>query len=182
MAMCDIHPTLQNIVSTVQLGCSLDLRYIALHTTNVEYNPKRFSALIMRLRKPHTTALLFTTGKMVCTGAKTVESSKKAARRFARIIQKLGFAVTFRKFIIQNVVASCNVKFSIKLDELAAKHSQLVNYEAEIFPGLTYNMSDPKIILLIFTSGNVIFTGARTQNDILKAFEIIYPILKQFKR
>ena len=176
------HPEIQNIVSTAQLGCCLDLRYIALHTTNVEYKPKRFSALIMRLRKPHTTALLFTTGKMVCTGAKSVEDSKKAARRFARRIQKLGFEVKFQKFIIQNIVSNCNVKFSIKLDELATKHSQLVNYEAEIFPGLTYNISDPKIILLIFSSGNVVFTGAKTQNDISKAYEIIYPILKQFKR
>ncbi|KAJ8896753.1 hypothetical protein PR048_002098 [Dryococelus australis] len=86
-----IVPTLQNIVSTVNLGCKLDLKKIALHARNAEYNPKRFAAVIMRIREPRTTALIFSSGKMVCTGAKSEEDSRLAARKYARIIQKLGF-------------------------------------------------------------------------------------------
>lgn len=55
---------------TVNLGCKLDLKKIALHARNAEYNPKRFAAVIMRIRDPRTTALIFSSGKMVCTGAK----------------------------------------------------------------------------------------------------------------
>ncbi|KFV61037.1 TATA box-binding protein-like 2, partial [Dryobates pubescens] len=65
-----IVPQLQNIVSTVNLACKLDLKSIALHARNAEYNPKRFAAVIMRIREPRTTALIFSSGKMVCTGAK----------------------------------------------------------------------------------------------------------------
>ncbi|KFP34567.1 TATA box-binding protein-like 2, partial [Colius striatus] len=65
-----IVPQLQNIVSTVNLACKLDLKNIALHARNAEYNPKRFAAVIMRIREPRTTALIFSSGKMVCTGAK----------------------------------------------------------------------------------------------------------------
>ena len=64
-------PILQNIVSTVNLDCTLDLRAIALHARNAEYNPKRFAAVIMRIKEPKTTALIFSSGKIVCTGAKT---------------------------------------------------------------------------------------------------------------
>jgi len=60
----------RNIVCTVNLGCKLDLKKIALHARNAEYNPKRFAAVIMRIREPRTTALIFSSGKMVCTGAK----------------------------------------------------------------------------------------------------------------
>ena len=83
----------QNIVSTVSLGCKLDLKKIALHARNAEYNPKRFAAVIMRIREPRTTALIFGSGKMVCTGAKSEEDSRLAARKYARIVQKLGFQV-----------------------------------------------------------------------------------------
>ena len=83
----------RNIVSTVNLGCPLDLKRIALQARNAEYNPKRFAAVIMRIRSPRTTALIFSSGKMVCTGAKSEEDSLQAARRYARVIQKLGFPV-----------------------------------------------------------------------------------------
>lgn len=91
-------PTLQNIVSTVNLGCPLDLKKIALHARNAEYNPKRFAAVIMRIRDPRTTALIFSSGKMVCTGAKSEEASRLAARKYARIVQKLGFKAKFTEF------------------------------------------------------------------------------------
>lgn len=61
-----IIPTLQNIVATVNLSCKLDLKVIAMGARNAEYNPKRFAAVIMRIREPKTTALIFASGKMVC--------------------------------------------------------------------------------------------------------------------
>lgn len=112
----DLLPKLQNIVSTVNLDCKLDLKKIALHARNSEYNPKRFAAVIMRLRDPKTTALIFASGKMVCTGAKTEEASNRAARKYAKIIQKLDFPVKFKDFKIQNIVGSTDVKFPINLD------------------------------------------------------------------
>lgn len=81
-------------MSTVNLNCKLDLKKIALHARNAEYNPKRFAAVIMRIREPRTTALIFSSGKMVCTGAKSEGDSRLAARKYARIIQKLGFPVS----------------------------------------------------------------------------------------
>jgi transcription initiation factor TFIID TATA-box-binding protein len=86
---------LRNIVSTVNLGCKLDLKKIALQARNAEYNPKRFAAVIMRIREPRTTALIFSSGKMVCTGAKSEDDSRLAARKYARIVQKLGFVVGY---------------------------------------------------------------------------------------
>lgn len=60
----------------VHLGVPLDLKKIALHARNAEYNPKRFAAVIMRIREPRTTALIFSSGKMVCTGAKSEDASR----------------------------------------------------------------------------------------------------------
>jgi len=177
-----IVPILQNIVSTVNLGCKLDLKQIALKARNAEYNPKRFAAVIMRIREPKTTALIFTSGKMVCTGAKSEEASRLAARKYARIIQKLGFPTKFLDFKIQNIVGSCDVRFPIRLEGLAFAHAKYSSYEPELFPGLIYRMVQPKIVLLIFVSGKIVLTGAKIREEIYEAFENIYPVLNEFKK
>ncbi|NXU46505.1 TBPL2 protein, partial [Drymodes brunneopygia] len=177
-----IVPQLQNIVSTVNLACKLDLKNIALHARNAEYNPKRFAAVIMRIRQPRTTALIFSSGKMVCTGAKSEEQSRLAARKYARVVQKLGFPAKFLDFKIQNMVGSCDVRFPIRLEGLVLTHQQFSSYEPELFPGLIYRMVKPKIVLLIFVSGKVVLTGAKERSEIYEAFENIYPILKGFKK
>ncbi|MCJ8730468.1 hypothetical protein PDJAM_G00184800 [Pangasius djambal] len=177
-----IVPQLQNIVSTVNLGCKLDLKTIALRARNAEYNPKRFAAVIMRIREPRTTALIFSSGKMVCTGAKSEEQSRLAARKYARVVQKLGFPAKFLDFKIQNMVGSCDVKFPIRLEGLVLTHQQFSSYEPELFPGLIYRMIKPRIVLLIFVSGKVVLTGAKVRSEIYEAFENIYPILKGFRK
>eukprot|EP00088_Acartia_fossae_P070751 TRINITY_DN9556_c0_g1_i1.p1 TRINITY_DN9556_c0_g1~~TRINITY_DN9556_c0_g1_i1.p1 ORF type:complete len:324 (+),score=86.30 TRINITY_DN9556_c0_g1_i1:53-1024(+) len=178
----DIVPQLQNIVSTVNMGCTLDLKKIALSARNAEYNPRRFAAVIMRIRDPRTTALIFRSGKMVCTGAKSEEESRLAARKYARIIQKLGFQTKFKDFKIQNMVGSSDVKFPIRLEGLVLTHSQFASYEPELFPGLIYRMVKPRIVLLIFVSGKVVLTGAKVREEIYEAFDNIFPILKNFKK
>uniref|UniRef100_A0A2K6SEJ3 TATA-box binding protein like 2 n=1 Tax=Saimiri boliviensis boliviensis TaxID=39432 RepID=A0A2K6SEJ3_SAIBB len=165
---CGIVPQLQNIVSTVNLACKLDLKKIALHAKNAEYNPKvRF--LI---------SLLLT--KLECNGA--ISQSRLAARKYARVVQKLGFPARFLDFKIQNMVGSCDVKFPIRLEGLVLTHQQFSSYEPELFPGLIYRMVKPRIVLLIFVSGKVVLTGAKERSEICEAFENIYPILKSFKK
>lgn len=157
----------------------------------------------MRIREPRTTALIFSSGKMVCTGAKSEEDSRLAARKYARIIQKLGFVVSttqeaimllsydnispylqakFLDFKIQNMVGSCDVKFPIRLEGLVLTHGRFSSYEPELFPGLIYRMVKPRIVLLIFVSGKVVLTGAKVRQEIYDAFDNIYPILKSFKK
>lgn len=181
-ATSGIVPTLQNIVATVNLGCRLDLKTVALHARNAEYNPKRFAAVIMRIREPKTTALIFASGKMVVTGAKSEDDSKLASRKYARIIQKIGFAAKFTDFKIQNIVGSCDVKFPIRLEGLAFSHGTFSSYEPELFPGLIYRMVKPKIVLLIFVSGKIVLTGAKQREEIYQAFEAIYPVLSEFRK
>ncbi|KAK5169826.1 TATA-binding protein (TBP) [Saxophila tyrrhenica] len=177
-----IVPVLQNIVATVNLDCRLDLKTIALHARNAEYNPKRFAAVIMRIREPKTTALIFASGKMVVTGAKSEDDSKLASRKYARIIQKLGFNAKFTDFKIQNIVGSCDIKFPIRLEGLASRHHMFSSYEPELFPGLIYRMMKPKIVLLIFVSGKIVLTGAKVREEIYQAFELIYPVLSDFRK
>ena len=190
----DIEPKLQNIVSTANLGCPLKLRQIALQAKNAEYNPKRFAAVIMRIKEPKTTALIFSSGKMVCTGAKSEDDSRKASRKYAKIIKSLGFNVEFKEFKVQNIVGSCDIKFQIHLNKLNMHLGRLnsnnpnnkgkkyvCHYEPEIFPGLIYHMNKPEIVLLIFVSGKIVLTGAKEKQEIFDAFNKIFPLLKKYR-
>ncbi|XP_056402033.1 TATA box-binding protein-like 2 isoform X2 [Hyla sarda] len=110
------------------------------------------------------------------------EHSRLAARKYARVVQKLGFPAKFLDFKIQNMVGSCDVRFPIRLEGLVLTHQQFSSYEPELFPGLIYRMVKPRIVLLIFVSGKVVLTGAKERSEIYEAFENIYPILKGFKK
>jgi transcription initiation factor TFIID TATA-box-binding protein len=118
----------------------------------------------------------------VCTGAKSEQQSKLAARKYARIIQKLGFPAQFKDFKIQNIVGSCDAKFPIRLEGLAYAHGHFSSYEPELFPGLIYRMKQPNIVLLIFVSGKIVLTGAKVRDEIYEAFENIYPVLTEFRK
>lgn len=131
----------------------------------------------MRIRDPKTTALIFASGKMVVTGAKSEDDSRLASRKYARIIQKLGFNARFTDFKIQNIVGSCDIRFPIRLEGLSAQHSHYCSYEPELFPGLIYRMMRPKIVLLVFVSGKIVLTGAKVREEIYQAFEMMYPVL-----
>ena len=128
-------------------------------------NKQRFAAAIMRIRNPKTTALIFASGKMVCTGAKTEALAREAARKYAKVIIKLGFPAQFKDFKIQNMVGSCDVKFPIRLEGLAWSHGHFAQYEPELFPGLIYRMQMPKIVLLIFVSGKIVLTGGKRREE-----------------
>ena len=114
---------------------------------------------------------------MVCTGAKGEDESRIAARKFARIIQKLGFPVKFSNFKIQNMVGSCNLHFKISLKKVFNENRLSTHYEAELFPGLVYKLKNPKLVVLVFSSGKLVITGAKQRTDIYNGFDYIYPKL-----
>ncbi|OAX30625.1 TATA-box binding protein-like protein [Rhizopogon vinicolor AM-OR11-026] len=161
-----IVPTLQNIVATVNLDCCLDLKTIAFHARNAEYSPQ---AIIMRIRDSKTTALIFASGKMVITGAKSEDNRvatgvTKVCAHCAEV--RLSFDAKFAEFKIQNIVGSCDGKFPIHLKGLAYSHGQFNSYEPELSPRLIYRMLKPKVVLLIFVLGKIVLTGAKVQTFI----------------
>ena len=180
---------IENIVSTANLCAQLNLREIALQSKNAEYNPKRFSAVIMKIREPKTTGLIFSSGRIVCLGAKDEEMSKRACRKFAKIIKSMGYPVVFKEFAIQNIVGSADIKAQISLTRLYIhlmkktlyKGKSCVAYEPEQFPGLIYRMIEPNIVILIFASGKIVLTGGKKKDDIFEGFKKIYPLLIKFK-
>ena len=179
----DRKPQLHNVVATMNVGCGLDLRDIVAKARNVEYNPKRFSALVMRIRTPKSTALMFNSGKIVITGAKSEPNCRLAGRKFTRILQKLGYSeAKFTDFKVQNLVATCGTNFPIRLEGLLLKHQSFANYEPELFPGLIYRMLKPKVVLLVFVSGQVVFTGAKVYEDVERAWRCMRPVLEEFRK
>jgi len=176
-------PLIHNVVATANLGVSLDLKKIALTARNAEYNPRRFSAVIMRIREPKSTALVFRSGKLVVTGTRSEEEAKRAARKFGRVIMKVGYSeARFRDFKVENLVSTFTVPFPIHLENLyknlpANMQSQ---YEPEVFPGLIFKAQTGT--LLIFVSGRCVMIGMKTQEDIDKAFLFILPRLDTYRK
>ncbi len=169
---------IENIVATVTLDQTLDLNAIARSVHNIEYDPEEFPGLIMRLENPRLTALIFNSGKMVVTGAKSTQMLIKGFKKIIRIFIKHGIIIVGKpKIQIQNIVASANLGVEVDLEAAAIKLPNTM-YEPEQFPGLIHRMDDPKVVLLIFSSGKMVITGAKSEEDVSKAVERIYNTLK----
>jgi len=179
-------PHIQNIIASVHLAQELDLRSIAISARNAEYNPKKVNAVVMRLRDPKCTGLVFRSGRMMITGARAEEDAKYGGKKMAKICQKAGHPdVKFCGFKIENMIATADCRFPIRLEGLAYDHREYCSYEPELFPGLVYRYNpqdNSKAVLLLFVSGKVIITGCKSRHEIASVFENIFPVLCQYKK
>lgn len=170
---------IENIVATVTLDQTLDLYAIERSIPAVEYNPDQFPGLIFRLDSPKVTALIFKSGKMVVTGAKSTLELIRAVKKIIRTLRKKGIVITGKpKIQIQNIVASANLYVEVNLEKAAFLLEDNM-YEPEQFPGLIYRMSDPQVVLLIFSSGKMVITGAKSEDEVKEAVYKIYQKLKE---
>jgi len=180
----DLEIVIQNVVASASLDQTFNLLDIVKNFRNVEYNPKRFPGLVFRLKRPKTATLIFSSGKMVCTGAKSEKLARSAVNKVVRELKKNGIIVLGKpKITIQNMVASANLHRKIDL-ETAADLLDNVMYEPEQFPGLIYRMKDPKTVLLAFTSGKIVCTGGKSKeivhqsvhklNELLDDYDLFY--------
>lgn len=165
---------IENIVATVIFEHQLDLDLIEQGVSNIEYNPDQFPGLILRLDSPKVTALIFRSGKMVVTGAKRTSDLIKAVKKILRMFIKSGVTISGKPRIqIQNIVASANLGMEVLLEK-AAYLLENTMYEPEQFPGLIYRLTDPKVVLLIFSSGKMVITGAKSEEEVEKAVNYTY--------
>jgi transcription initiation factor TFIID TATA-box-binding protein len=175
---------IQNVVASANLHQQFHLPSILKTFINVDYKPRQFPGLVFRLKRPKTSTLIFSTGKMVCTGAKSEKMARSAVKKVVRELKNGGIIIIGKpEIFIQNIVATTNFGGRIDL-ELAADMMDNVMYEPEQFPGLIYRMTDPRVVMLIFASGKSVITGARSEKavkmattrmqDMLKDDELIY--------
>ena len=171
---------IENVVASTSLGKVLDLKAIALALGGAEYEPEQFPGLIYRLKEPKTAILLFRSGKVVCTGAKSLESVKTAIDLVGKQIEAAGIPVDKNpEIVVQNIVASSDLGAQINLNSIAISLGLgKVEYEPEQFPGLVYRLDEPKVVVLLFGSGKLVCTGARKPSDVEQAVEKITAELK----
>ncbi|KAF5401023.1 Transcription factor TFIID [Paragonimus heterotremus] len=175
-------PMIHNVIATVNLGCPIELRKVVLHIRSAEYNPKRFPGAVVRLREPRVTCLVFGTGKMVCTGARSEADCNLGARKCARILQKIGFPTRFMDFTVQNMVGLADLRFPIRLERLLLANEQMTQYEPEIFPGLIYRIVKPRMAMLIFVNGKIVMTGCKSREQMHEALNSVYPVLYNYRK
>ncbi|MHA1794473.1 MAG: TATA-box-binding protein [Promethearchaeota archaeon] len=172
---------IENVVATVTVKISekMDLNVIARKYADVEYNPERFPGLVMRIVEPKATILVFSTGKMVVTGMRKAEEAEAVVADVIKRIQKCKIDISDPQITIQNIVASGDLNCMIDLN-MAAVVMEWSMYEPEVFPGLIYRMQDPKSVFLIFSTGRIVCTGAKTKELVAEAVEKLYHTVREY--
>lgn len=170
---------IQNIVASVSLNQKIDLQKIVEKFPHTEYNPSVFPGLVFRLKKPKTATLIFGTGKMVCTGAKSAKESRRAVEKVVKGLRSEGIQITEKPVVtIQNIVASAALGGEIDLESLVYKLDRIM-YEPEQFPGAVYRMGDPQVVFLIFSAGKLVCVGAKKEEQVYEAVDKIQKLLEE---
>ena len=168
-----------NVVASASVDQKMDLNDITKKFPDVEYHPDLFPGLVFRLRSPRTATLIFTSGKMVCTGSKSEEIARKAVKTVVQKLRKGGIKVKKEAVVtIQNIVSSINLGGRVHLEK-AARTLPRSMYEPEQFPGLIHRMLNPKTVILVFSSGKLVCTGAKTERDVYKSVNNLHSLLEE---
>jgi len=170
-----------NVVASASIKEQLNLNEIAKKFPDTEYHPEQFPGLVFRLKVPKTATLVFRTGKMVCTGSTSEELAVKAVGIVVGKLRKGGIKIKKDAVVtVQNIVSSINLGGRVSL-ELAARTLPRSMYEPEQFPGVIHRMIDPKTVILIFASGKLVCTGAKTEKDVYRSVNNLHSLLEEKK-
>jgi transcription initiation factor TFIID TATA-box-binding protein len=170
---------IENVVASATLKQNIDLNSIVRVFPGVEYRPEQFPGLVYRLKKPKTATLIFSSGKMVCTGAKSEKQARKAVMKVTDELKRDGIVIVGKpEIMIQNIVASAGLGGTIDLEKSTYSLRRTM-YEPEQFPGLIYRMEEPKVVILLFASGKLVCTGAKKEQDVYDAVEKLHTLLEE---
>jgi transcription initiation factor TFIID TATA-box-binding protein len=170
---------IQNVVATGTLKQKVDLNAVVTGNPDVDYRPETFPGLVFRLKRPKTATLIFSTGKMVCTGAKSEKESRTAIMKVVKELQKGGIIILSKLSLkVVNIVASASLFGKVDLEKAVVTLRQTM-YEPEQFPGLIYRMDEPKVVILVFASGNLVVTGAKVERDVYDAVYKLHESLEK---
>jgi transcription initiation factor TFIID TATA-box-binding protein len=173
--------TIVNIVVSTSLEHDVPLEKMAATLSNTEYNPEQFPGLVIRIKEPKTSALIFSSGRIVCTGAKTIEKAEESIQQIIKYLEKINVKITIKpKIKVQNVVASGNIYKDLNLNELAMKLEN-TEYEPEQFPGLVYKLIDARATFLLFSNGKIVCTGTRGSEEVDVAVNMLIDRLEKIK-
>jgi transcription initiation factor TFIID TATA-box-binding protein len=173
----DIHVV--NIVVSTSLEHDIPLDKMAATLSNTEYNPEQFPGLVIRIRDPKTTALIFSTGKVVCTGARSMDKVKECIKQIIKSLEKIGIKIKVKPEIkVQNIVASGSIGMDLNLNTLAMKLDN-TEYEPEQFPGLVYKIPMAKATFLLFSNGKIVCTGTKSEEEVHSAVKMLMENLQK---
>ncbi|MBI2659305.1 TATA-box-binding protein [Candidatus Woesearchaeota archaeon] len=170
-----------NIVVSTSLKHDIPLEKMAATLSNTEYNPEQFPGLVIRIKEPKTSALIFSSGKVVCTGARSMDKVEESIKKIIKSLEKINVKITVKPEIkIQNIVASGSVGMDLNLNTLAMKLEN-TEYEPEQFPGLVYKLAAAKATFLLFSNGKVVCTGTKSEKEVHAALDKLIENLKRVK-
>jgi len=170
---------IENVVASATLNQKVALNAVVKGYPGVEYRPEQFPGLVFRLKRPKTATLIFSSGKMVCTGAKSEKEARRAVMKVVKELKKGGIIIISKpEMKIQNIVASGILGGLIDLEK-AAYTLQHAMYEPEQFPGLIYRMAEPKVVILLFASGKLVCTGGKKEQDTYDAVDKLHSLLEE---
>ncbi len=165
----------ENVVASTGIEQELDLQSVAMDLEGADYDPEQFPGLVYRTADPKAAALIFRSGKIVCTGADSIDAVHGSLDIVFEKLRALQIPIDDDPEItVQNIVSSADLGNGLNLNAIAIGLGlEHIEYEPEQFPGLVYRIDDPDVVALLFGSGKLVITGGTDPDDARRAVDVI---------
>lgn len=180
-------PQIHNVVATIQIQCKpIDIAKLSKLLPYSTYDKSKFAAITIRLADPVCTCLLFTSGKLVVTGASSWNEGLLTAFCIRDILKSLYYNDSFKiiSFDVQNIVAHVDIPLlsgqKLDLDKFYNENSKEITYQKNMFPGLIFRAIGEDVVLLCFNSGKVVVTGGKSVKNINNGWKNLWPRVQKY--
>ncbi|VDN83251.1 unnamed protein product [Brugia pahangi] len=175
----EIDIQIRNVVCNYTLPLHIDLHRVALNSGNVAFDRGR-GVLLKQKRNPSCYVKIYSSGKIYIVGCRSESECKRAARGVARMVQKtmgkMMDVVRIRNYRVCNVLATCKMPFGVKIEEIVLntnQNYQLASYGVPQILEPHFEFIQPAALLSL--------AATASESDVMKAVEVIYPIVKEFR-
>ncbi len=170
-----------NMVASTRLTDTIDL-YDVANTLDLDFEAEQFPGMVYRVGEethgegaPKVCLLLFGSGRVVATGAKSYDDVVIAMNHIVDDLKNHEFELwEFDEddIQVQNIVMTYDYGHTLHLHNLVlALPFERSEYEPEQFPGLIFRLEETSGVCLIFSSGKCVITGTNSPDEAEEAIE-----------
>jgi transcription initiation factor TFIID TATA-box-binding protein len=153
-----------NVVATAELEQVVNLTKL-VYVNGFLYDTAIYRCAYLKDKRTRAKVSIFSTGKMICVGAKSFDDAKHDLNYATRKLAELGL-VSKRKITVKvrNIVATGDIGHAVDIERFSAKLPNII-YEPEQFPGAIYYAKELEgASILIFANGKVVFAGLKRED------------------
>ena len=164
---------ISNIVLTAKLASHVYIKNAIQKIGFGKYDPKSFSALLLKFTNPKASVSIFSSGTIIVMGVSCIHAGFYVVKKISEMLE-----IKLLSCCVSNVMAHYTYEKNVNLNEFFEKNRDDCVIDYRVFPNCVYKIKEIGSTASIHESGKINVYGCKTIEDIEKSIAFIVEKLK----